>query len=201
MQKQSILKQFLYNNRLKFSEIEKLTKIRSNKLSYHVKQLTSQGILKKENGHYELTNSSEHIIPYISQKNHALSVILIHIGNKKEAFLHKRTKRPFKDKLGLPGGRILLNENIEQAVKRILKEKHSINGKLEKIHSISLEHIKKEDSIIQTDLILFVSAKTSKEIPLTKINGNKKNIIESDYKLIKEHLDKEIYLEEFTTEH
>ena len=36
---EKILELFLFHNKLKFNEIEKLTKMRSNKLDYHLKKL------------------------------------------------------------------------------------------------------------------------------------------------------------------
>lgn len=194
-----ILRAFLQNHRLKFNEIEKITKIRSNKLTYHLKKLIDKNILTKKAHQYELTEASEHLIPYISDKKHVLSVVLIHLGNSKQAFMHKRDKRPFKDKLGFPGGRNLLGETISESVKRIMEEKHNINAKLKTIHSISIESIKKSKKIIQTDLIVFVTATTKNKIPLTDIEKNKGEIISSDYKLLKNDLNKEIKIKSFLT--
>jgi len=40
-----ILRLFLFDHKLKFNEIEKVLKIRSNKLAYHLKKLVSKGVL------------------------------------------------------------------------------------------------------------------------------------------------------------
>ena len=192
-----ILQLFLYNDKLKFNEIEKSLKSRSNKVAYHLKNLIKKKILINDNGFYKL--NEETLIPYLSIKKHVLPVVLIHIGNKEMCFLHKRDKRPFKDFLGLPGGRILIKENIEDSVKRIMKEKHGINAKLEKIHSVSIEHITNAHEIIQSDLIIFVTAMTKEIINLKNVGKNKLYIVSSDYKLIKKHLDKETKIEKFLT--
>ena len=76
---EKILKEFLYNNELKFSDIEKALKIRSNKLAYHLKNLTKKGILKKQNETYKLSETAEELIPYLSEKQSSLAVILIAI--------------------------------------------------------------------------------------------------------------------------
>ena len=188
---EKILQVFLYTHKAKFNEIEKQVNVRSNKLAYHLKNLEKKGVLIKEKDFYKLSDTAEHLIPYLSKKKHSLSVILIHIGNKKQTFLYKRKKRPFKDKLSLPGGRMLLKEDISKATQRLCK-KFNINAKLKKIHSVSIEHVKKTNKIIQTDLIVFVSATTNNKLPLTEIEKNKSKIIPSDYKLIKKDLDKEI---------
>jgi ADP-ribose pyrophosphatase YjhB (NUDIX family) len=183
-----ILDLFLYNNKLKFNEIEKLLNARSNKLTYHLKSLVKKNILSKDKEFYSLSETSESIIPYLSEKKAVLPTILIQLGNEKESFLICRKKRPFKDKLSLPGGRILIGESIEHATKRIMKDKFNINVRFKKINSISLEHVKKSSKILHSFFLVFVSASiiSNQKIALTNIENNKKAIISSDYKLIKE---------------
>jgi len=190
---QKILELFLFNNSLKFNEIEKLIKIRSNKLSYHIKNLIKKGILVKNKEDYSLSETAEYILPYLSDKKAVLPVILIHLGDKKSCFLYSRQKRPFKNYLSLPGGRFRTNESMEDATKRIMK-KYNINASFKKINSISLEHVKKKGSKnkIHSFLLIFVSAKTKDKIKPTLINKNKNKIIKSDYELLKKDLDKEI---------
>jgi ADP-ribose pyrophosphatase YjhB (NUDIX family) len=161
--------------------------------------LTKTGILIKENSSYSLSKTSEQLVPYLSEKNSILAVLLIHIGNNKSAFLQKRNKRPFKNFLGLPGGRILTGESIEQATQRILK-KSCITGKLSSMHSLSLEHTKdKEKNIVHSFILILVSAKTKDKLELINIEKNKKNIISSDYILLKKDLNKKIDIKTLTT--
>ena len=192
-----ILDLFLYNEKLKFNEIEKLLGERSNKVAYHLKNLVKKDILSKDHDSYKL--SKENLIPYLSNKKHMLPVVLIHIGNEKECFIVERNKKPFKGLLGLPGGRIMVGENINDCIKRIMLNRHGINVKLKKINSVSIEHIKNSHEIIQTDLIIFVTALTNQEIELKNIGKNKSKIISSDYKLLKKHLNKETKIERFLT--
>lgn len=178
-----ILDLFLFSNKLKFNEIEKQLKIRSNKLAYHIKNLVKKGILNKNGEDYSLTETSEHLIPYLSERKAVLPVLLIMIGNKDKCFLFLRKKRPYSGKLSLPGGRLLIGESIEEATKRIMKEKFSVDAKLRHINSISLEHVKKSNKILHSFLLIFVSA--SANIGLMEVSKNKRKIISSDYKLIK----------------
>tara|TARA_Y100000310_G_scaffold220270_1_gene221748 strand:- start:5666 stop:6274 length:609 start_codon:yes stop_codon:yes gene_type:complete len=198
MEKQ-ILETFLYNNKLKFSEIEKQLKTRSNKLSYHLTNLVKKGILKKENETYSLSKTSEHLIPYLSNKKSTLPVILIYIGNKSSCFLHKRNKRPFKNNLSLPGGRLLTNESIKKAAKRIMKEKHNINISSIKTNSISIKNVKNKSETLHSFLLIFITAATKDKINLTNIEENKSKIISSDYKLLKNSLKKEIKINTLIT--
>ena len=183
---EKILRAFLYNNKLKFNEIEKLVKERSNKLAYSIKILIKKGILIKEKDFYSLSETSEYLIPYLSEKKSVLPVILIKIKKQDKIFLYKREKRPFKNKLSLPGGRLLLGESIEQAVKRIMKEKFNINSRLKQINSISLEHVKKNKKIIHSFLLILVEAISKDSLIYLNPEKNKKNIISSDYKLLKD---------------
>ena len=195
---EKILSAFLYNKKLKFSEIEKSVKTRSNKLAYHIKKLENQGILIKEKEFYSLSEFAQKIIPYLSSKQSALPVILIAIKEKEKVFLIKRKKRPFLDKLSLPGGRLLVGEEISDSVKRIMKEKFSINAKFSKINSVSLEHTIKNKKKIHSFLLIFVTATTKDKINYLTLN--KKEMITSDYELIKNNLNKEIKINTFLTD-
>jgi ADP-ribose pyrophosphatase YjhB (NUDIX family) len=183
MEKQ-LLNLFLFNRRLKFNEIEKNLKIRSNKLAYHLKNLIKQGILFKDGDFYSLSDASEYLIPYISEKNSVLPVVLVGIGNDKKAFLYKREKRPYQGYLSLPGGRITLGESIPQAAKRIMREKFNVNINFRKINSISLEHIRKDGRIIHSFLLVFVSASTKDKLEYTDVMLNKERIISTDRRLL-----------------
>lgn len=178
----TILSLFTINKKLSFNQIEKQTKQRSNKLSYHLNKLTKSGKLIKEDNYYTLADNFEHLIPYISEKKATLPVIIIHIGDNKKAFLYSRKKRPYIDKISLPGGRLILGESIEQGAIRIMKEKFNINIKNPKIKSIIHEHVIKNKKIIHSFVIFLVKARA--DVKLTDIKHNKKNIIKSDYKMI-----------------
>ena len=181
---------FAYHRALKFSEIEKLLKIRSNKLAYHLKKLVTQGILTKSQETYSLAEPSELLIPYLSSKKAALPVILIHIGTTKEAFLIMRKKRPYDGLLFLPAGRLLLGETVPKATQRILKQKYGIKARFKSVHSISLEHIKKAKNILHSFVLFFVTATSSQTLPLTNVKHQKSKIIKSDYRLLTQDLKK-----------
>lgn len=185
MEKQ-ILKLFLTKSKLRFNEMVKLLNVRSNKINYHLRKLIDKNMLEKEKEFYKLSNSAEKIIPYVSDKESVLPVVLIYLGKEKDVFLCKREKRPYKDLFGLPGGRIILGEDIGESVKRIMKEKYGIQAILDKINSVSLEHVRKSKKIIHSFLLIFVTANTKDKINFLDLEKNKSQIIKSDYKLINE---------------
>ncbi len=199
-----ILRAFLYKHKLRFSEIERFIGERSNKLAYHLNKLTKKDLLRKKGEYYALNENFEHTIPYISDEKSVLPVILISIKNgdkNNEIFLVERKKRPFKELLGLPGGRILLTESIKNATERIMKEKFNIKCQLKKVNSVSLEHVKKSESreIVHSFLLILVTATTNQNLNYTSFEKNKSRIISSDYKLIKNNLDREYKIEELKT--
>lgn len=179
-----ILKLFTFNERLKFSEIALSAEIRSNKLAYHLKNLVKKGILERNQEYYQLTEAAENLIPYLSEKNSPLVVILIRIGDRKKCFLYPREKRPFKGKISLPGGRLLVNETLKEAVKRIMKEKYKINARFKKVVSANQEFVIKNKKIIHSFILILVEACAKDKIKLEEVNKNKKRIINSDYNLI-----------------
>ena len=196
---QKILSTFLYNHKLKFNEIEKLLHIKSNKLSYHLKKLGNKGTLNKEGDFYKLSETAESIIPHLTEKQSILPVILVAIKKGNKFFLYKRSKRPYKNLSSLPGGRILAGETIPKATKRLMKEKFKINCNFKKINSISLEQVKKNGKTPYSFLLIFVTATTKSKINYTDTIKNKDEIISSDYKLIKDDLNKKIKIKNIVT--
>jgi ADP-ribose pyrophosphatase YjhB (NUDIX family) len=190
-----IMQQFLFKNRLRFNEIEKGVNIRSNKLNYHLQNLVQKEIIIKEGEHYHLSKSSEHLIPYLSNKKHVLSVLLIHIGDSKKAFLIERKKRPYLGKLGMPGGRMILGESIEEGIKRIMKEKFGVVASLDGVCSVSLEHLKRDEEIVSSFMLFYVCA--SADVDLLDVEKNKGKIIESDYELITKDFEKTLEVGKF----
>jgi ADP-ribose pyrophosphatase YjhB (NUDIX family) len=151
--------------------------------------------LEKEGEFYKLSDGALHLIPYLSRKQSMLPVVLIHIGDKNNAFLYKREKRPYKGYLSLPGGRVIMGEKIEDCVKRIIMDKHGFKVDLQKIHSVSIEHVYKNKEIIHSFLLVLVSAKTNDNINLVNIMKNKSKIIKSDYYLLTNNLTKKLEVE------
>ena len=182
--RERIIELFVFHKKLKFSEIEKLSLTRSNKIDYYLKQLIKEGVLGKNGKEYFLSESAESLIPYISMKQAVIPVVLIKIKKGNNVFLYERSKRPYQGKLSLPGGRLVVGEEISDAVKRILLEKHNVKAKFKSVDSISLEHLVKNKKIINTFLLILVSAEYNGDVSLVNVIKEKKKIISSDYLLI-----------------
>src|SRR3989338_5711851 len=182
--KENILKLFAFHKGLKFAQMEKELDIRSNKLAYHLKQLTKEGILAKKQDSYELTPKTEFNLPFLASSICAIPVILIHIGTSSKALLVHRKKRPYQNMLGMPGGRLLPGESIQDAAQRIVQKKCNISIKKPKVSQIALEHIKKSNQTICSFLLIMVKAETENSDKLIPVRKNKSQIIPSDYALL-----------------
>jgi len=180
-----ILHLFAYDSELSFSQIKSKLKVRSNLLAYWLSKLVRKQILVKIDAKYSLAETSEHLVPYLSENKSTLPVILVFIGDKKHAFLYKREKRPYKNKLSLPGGRLLIGESIGEAAKRIMKIKFGISINKPQIKSLNLEHIKRNKKIIYSFLLIVVSAQAVEKLTLIDMKKEKQNVIKSDFNIIK----------------
>jgi len=161
-----IFRQFLYNDKLKFNEIEKKTGIRSNELAYLLKRMISEGILAKEREHYNLTEEYERQIPNFSESSEAspLPVVLVACVKGKKILLIKRKKRPYKDYWSLAGGRIRTSELIQNAAIRVLKEKTFIDSKFISINAVVHEKYGEKGKIKNAFVLFFTKAHPLNEI-------------------------------------
>ncbi len=206
--KKEIFKQFLFNKKLRFNEIEKLTRIRSNELAYFLQKLIDNNILKKNKESYKLSEDYEKFIPFFSDQLSPLPVVLIACIKDNKILLHKRAKRPYENHWGLIGGRIYLNETINSAAKRMLKEKTYLDGEVVSINSIVHEQVRYDKEIKHAYFLFFVimnplsEIKEKQNIKWFDINEVENlKIIPSDLWLIKNKLNSKIELtEEFIIE-
>lgn len=205
-EREEIFALFLNNTKLKFNEIEKQIKIRSNMVSYHLEKMQKEGILEKKEEYYYLTKKSERYIPIFSniigQEMSPLPVVLVAIVNKGKILMIKRSRRPYKDYWSLIGGKMTLEENFEQASLRQVKQKTKLEGKYVSINSVMHERVEGDDMIKHSFILFFTKVSTTqtelkksefgelKWVNISKVD--KENIIPSDLWLIKNKLNSKI---------
>ncbi|MBU1259961.1 NUDIX hydrolase [Patescibacteria group bacterium] len=169
---------FLENDKLKFNEIEKALKIRSNMVSYHLEQMIKQCLLEKKGFYYYLTKKAERYLPIIphiiGQELSPLPIVLVALLNKDQLLLIKRKRRPYKDYWSLIGGKMLLEESFQETSKRLIKQKAGIHAEFESVNSVLHERVE-GDNIIKHSFILF----------FTKMNTKTKKIKESEHGKLK----------------
>ncbi|MBW3001618.1 NUDIX domain-containing protein [Candidatus Woesearchaeota archaeon] len=205
-EREQIFKLFAENTKLKFNEIEKAIKIRSNMVSYHLEKMQEEGLLEKKDDYYYLTKKAERylpIIPHITgQELSPLPVVLVAVLHKDKILLIKRSKRPYQNYWCLIGGKMKMEETFGATAKRVVKEKAGIDAKYDRMASVLYERVEGEDIIKHSFIHFFVlmqaenaEFKQSESGTLKWFNIkdlDKEKIIPSDIWLIKNKLNSSI---------
>jgi ADP-ribose pyrophosphatase YjhB (NUDIX family) len=204
-EREKIFELFLNIDRLKFSDIEKAIKIRSNMVSYHITQMQKQGLITKIGEYYKLTENGERYIPIFShvvgRDLGPLPVVLVAVMNKDKILLIKRNNRPYKNYWSMIGGKMRLEEGFEDASLRLVRDKTGLDTDFLSINAILHERVHEE--IIKHSFILFFIKVNSRDLNHKekeygnlrwfKINQlDKEDIIPSDYWLITHKLTKKV---------
>lgn len=163
-EREQIFKLFLENTKLKFNEIEKALKIRSNMVSYHLEKMQKEGLLKKEDDFYFLTKKAERYLPIIKhvigEELSPVPVMLVALINKDKILLIKRNKRPYQDYWSAIGGKMRMEESFEEAGKRVIKEKTGIDADFENICNVLYERVEGKGIIKHSFMHFFTKMKT-----------------------------------------
>lgn len=201
--KHRIYELFVRSKRLRFSDIEKAVGIKSNTLTYHLNSMVKEGMLQKEDDEYMLSAHGEKLLPFfahITQKitGGCLPVVLAAIVKDNQILLLKRKRRPYQGYWGMPGGKLHLEESIEESALREVKEETGLDCTFSHIAAIVHERVKEKDAFKHAFLLFFVVLKlkagkiTESEegklewFPLKTLQPER--IIPSDYHMIKGHL-------------
>jgi ADP-ribose pyrophosphatase YjhB (NUDIX family) len=205
-EREQIFKLFLEKDKLKFSEIEKEIKIRSNMVSYHLEKMLEEGILEKKGQYYYLTKTSERYIPIFSHlvgnDLSPLPVILVAVMKKDKILMIKRNKRPYKNYWSMIGGKMMFDETFESSSIRQVEEKAGIKSAFVSINSVLHERVE-EEGIVKYSFILFftkVAVKYEKfkdtsqgELKWFSVKQlENEKVIPSDYWLLKNKLSSKI---------
>ncbi|MFH0701437.1 MAG: NUDIX domain-containing protein [Candidatus Woesearchaeota archaeon] len=205
-EREQIFKQFLDQTKLKFNEIEKELKIRSNMVSYHLTQMQKEGLLQKKGDFYSLTAAGEKYLPIFSHVIGAelgpLPVVLVAVMNKDKILLIQRNKRPYKNYWSMIGGKMKLEESFVDTALRLVKEKSGLDGKFVSINSVLHERVEGEGMIKHSFILFFVKVEVQgtivkesehgklKWFKLKELEGEK--IIPSDLWLIQNKLNSKL---------
>ena len=177
-ERKQIFELFLENQRLKFNEIEKSVKIRSNALAYHLEQMKKEGFIESDVEDYILTKKGEEVIPFFyhltGQEVGLLTVLLLGIVKGNKICLLKRNKKPYKDHWGLVGEKLQMHEGIPAAAVRAAKEETNLEVKFDKICGVSHERTK-EKGDFKHGFVLFV-------VKCSVIGGDMKTMDEGEVK-------------------
>jgi ADP-ribose pyrophosphatase YjhB (NUDIX family) len=130
-QKELLKKLTLSKNHLKFNELL-LKGLTSEHMNYHLKQLISLKLAKKENDKYLLTNKGKDYTDSLEddikteEKQPKTSIIVRAVRTNKdggqEQLVCKRLRHPYYGKVGRITGKVRFGEKLEDTVKRELYE-------------------------------------------------------------------------------
>lgn len=201
-EREQIFRLFSVNAKLKFSEIEKALKIRSNMVSYHLEKMQQEGLLEKKGEYYCLTKKAERYLPIIphviGQELSPLPVILAAVMHKDRILMIKRSKRPYQNYWCLIGGKMQIEESFREAAERVVKEKTGLDAEFGRIASVLYERVESDDIVKHGFIHFFVLMQSasrefrqsgSGELKWFSVKDlDKERIIPSDLWLIKNKL-------------
>lgn len=193
-----IFQQFVYAQILRFSELQSRTKIESNLLAYYLQGMVKKGLLEKSLNGYKLTLNAEKYLPFFVPNQESITplvVVLIACVEKDRILLLQRNKRPYQNLWSLVSGRLLITESLNDAIKRIMKEKVNAEVDIHHFVSITYERLLEKGNYQHGFLLMtaLVTPKTDvkeksylKWFSLSKLP--KRKIIASDYWIIQNKL-------------
>jgi len=207
-EREEIFKLFLEHEKLKFNEIEKALKIRSNMVCYHIEKMQKERLLEKKGMHYYLTKEAEEFLPIIphiiGEEMSPLPVVLVAIVKGNQILLIKRKKRPYKNYWSLIGGKMLMEEGLKETSKRLVLEKTGLKCNFESNNAILHEKVKGEEIIKHSFILFFTKVKAINSELKESEHGKLKwfsldkleKVIHSDLWLIKNKLHSQIEINE-----
>lgn len=166
-----VFEQFLQEEELRFSELEKRTGLRSNDLAYYLQKMVSEEILVKTDDTYKLSVQAEKFLPFFQSegKLSPLVVVLVRVEYQGSILYHKRQKRPYNGLWSLPGGRLLLGETVQQAAERIAKEKTFVNIQYLGVKTTMNEQVLDESGVKHGFFLVVVDATTNEPLDETEL--------------------------------
>lgn len=202
-EREKIFSLFLEKEKLKFADIERAIKIRSNMVAYHLRQMEKEGIIKKKQEFYVLTENGEKYLPIFShvtgKEIGPVPVILVAVVHNDKILLVKRNKRPYKDYWSMIGGKMKIHEDFDEASVRLVKEKTKLDSEFVSLNAVLHEKVRGE-GIKHSFILFFTVVKIKKQDSLKGQNLQwfkkektlKQETIPSDYWLIKHKLNKKV---------
>ena len=174
-EREQIFSLFVDKRSLKFSQIEKSIKIRSNLVAYHLDRMRKEGLLKKDGEQYSLTPKSEKFIPIfphiVGMDQGPLPAVLVAVLKKGKILLLRRNKRPYQGYWGMVGGRINHSETIIQAALRLVKDKAGISGSGARIKAVMHEQVNGDGIVKHSFILFFVVMESDDSIAKDKGHG------------------------------
>lgn len=129
-----VLKNLIIAEKARYSEI-KPPKIGGNQFAYHLKKIMDLGLIEKAGSFYKLTAKGIRVADGFSLKMlcrrpqpKIVNMIVCH-NERGQILLYKMKRQPFFGKLALPYGKMHMEEMVDEAARREVKEKTGLISK------------------------------------------------------------------------
>lgn len=148
---------------LRFKDLQP-PRVPNNTFSYHLKKLLDYGYIELGEGGYSLTRKSLKLLAFENNRKTATTPIFLTTiyveNNDGEVLLINRNQKPFQGWYGIPSGLIHYGERLEDAAKRELLEKTTIEatGPLKYCGVLDFRYLQQGTSDVFSHGIAFVYA-------------------------------------------
>jgi len=146
MKRFTILKE-IEKKALKFNELKNIFSIKSNELSYHIKQLKDSNLIEKIEDKYYLSKKAKEIYPYLpilfENQIPVFVVTSVALISGKYIYLQKKPREPDKGKLTFYGSKAIPKIPIEESAKKHVLEQAKTTIKNIKLQCVN-EYLENE---------------------------------------------------------
>lgn len=163
-----ILTYLLFNPKSRFKELN-TDSLSTDRFSYHIRQLSDLGLIKKEGQSYYLTHEGKITASKIDTDKHEfekqpkVSVIVIPskiVSGKKVFVIHQRTKEPYFGYWGFITGKVRWGETLSETSERELNEEVGISGDHKFCYGIhEMVYSKKTNKLLEDKFFHIMEAK------------------------------------------
>lgn len=172
-----ILKDLLFSDKLKYSDIKPLN-MEGSQFTFHLNKLVKEGLVVKDDNFYSLTPEGKGLTNAFDfdstsprrQAKH--SVVFCAFREQKgelQTLVYTRKKNPFYNYQGYPTGKIMFGESVIEAAERELFEETGLSGnaKLIAIRHYRVYYPTNEDLV--EDKVMYICKVFD---PIGELNGN-----------------------------
>lgn len=153
----SILRELLFNPHARFRDLKRVD-ISNDHFSFHINHLLKEGLIKKVDGKYSLTDEGKEFANRIDTdllkfERQAKVAVAIHAIRKNKGLtqylIHQRLKEPFYGWYGSHSGKIRWGENPLITAKREFKEESGLGGDFKLKGIVHYHHFRKDGKLLE----------------------------------------------------
>lgn len=190
----SILRGLLFKPEARFRDLNKVD-VTNDHFSFHVNHLIKEGLIKKTNGKYSLTDDGKEFAnrmdtDSLKLERQAKLGVAIHAVRKSngkiEYLVHRRLKEPFYGWYGSHSGKIRWGETPLQTAKREFMEESGLTGKFTLKGIVHYHHFHKDGRLLEDKYFWVFKVENIKgELKVKVPEGENIWMAEKEYKKLK----------------